>query len=114
MPYFHTRPRNFAYKDPTKAAIFSAVIPGSGKIYAGRSIDGVFSFILIAGTTYLAYNGFQNDRNVKAWLFTGITGIFYIGNIYGSYINARLYNSQKFAEIRAGVNFEIDKLFILH
>ena len=104
--------RNFAYKYPTKAAIFSAVIPGSGKIYAGRSIDGLFSFILIGGTSYLAYDGFQNDRNVKAWLFTGITSIFYIGNIYGSFINARLYNSQRFAEIRAGVNFEIDKLFI--
>ena len=62
----------------------------------------------------MAYDGFKNDRQGKAWAFTGLTGIFYIGNIYGSHINAQIYNAQQFSKIKAGVNFEIDNLFLGH
>jgi len=101
-------------KSPTKAAFFSAIIPGSGKIYAGRAIDGIFAFLLISGTSYMAYDGFRSDRPVKAGVFTGLTGIFYIGNIYGSHINAHIYNTANFSKIEAGVNLEIDNLFLDH
>ena len=34
------------YKNPAKAAIMSAFVPGSGKVYAKRWSDGLVSFLL--------------------------------------------------------------------
>ncbi len=86
--------KNSKDKSPLVAAGLSALIPGSGKIYGGQTIDGLFSFVSIALTGWQAYEGFSKDgsSSVKGWLVGSLAATFYIGNIYGSAVNIQLQN----------------------
>lgn len=81
-------------KSQLKAALLSTLLPGAGKVYAGRSLEGLYSFILIATSVWQAYNGFRGDgfKSFKGWVFSGLALFFYAGNIYGSASAARIYN----------------------
>ena len=83
-------------KSPILAGTLSFLIPGLGKVYCNQYGDGIFSFMLINATGFLAYDAFRenNIRSIKGWFFAGISAIFYAGNIYGSYISAKIYNNQ--------------------
>jgi tetratricopeptide (TPR) repeat protein len=81
-------------KSAFKAGFMSAAIPGSGKIYARRLTDGVFSFLVIGLTTWQAYDGFSDDgtNSAKGWIYGTLSGILYTGNIYGSVVAVKLHN----------------------
>ncbi len=81
-------------KSITTAAIFSAIIPGAGKIYTGEIGDGITTFISTALSAYLAYTNFNADHQFRGWLFTGLTAFFYGGSIYGSAASAQIYNAR--------------------
>lgn len=88
-------------KNPIFAGILSSIIPGLGKVYCNQYGDGIFSFMLATITGALAYDAFRenNFRSIKGWLFTVMSAIFYAGNIYGSYVSAKIYNNQVEMEI---------------
>jgi putative component of membrane protein insertase Oxa1/YidC/SpoIIIJ protein YidD len=85
---------NLAPKSPTTAALMSAVIPGSGKVWLGRTWDGLFSCLSVALTAWVAVEGFQDGggNSVQGWVFGFLTAGFYAGNIYGSAVTARNIN----------------------
>lgn len=94
-------------KNPFLGGALSAIIPGAGKLYAGRTSDGLLSFLTIAVTGWQAYEGFHQDgsRSVKGWIYGSLSAFFYLGNIYGSVAAVRIFNEQsenKFLE-RVGV-----------
>ena len=91
---FYYMKKNPKHKNPLTAAIFSAIIPGSGKIYTGEIGDGITAFIATALSAYLAYSNFKADHNFRGWLFTGLTAFFYAGNVYGSAASAQIYNAR--------------------
>lgn len=90
---FYERKQNPRYKSPILAAVFSAVIPGSGKIYADKFGDGIFAFLTTGVFTFLAYDNFKADHKFRGWLFSGLAGFFYAGNIYGSAAAAQIFNA---------------------
>lgn len=94
IAHFYYQKKNPKHKNPLTAAIFSAIIPGSGKIYTGEIGDGITAFITTALSAYLAYSNFQADHNFRGWLFTGLTAFFYAGNVYGSAASAQIYNAR--------------------
>ena len=80
------------YKSPVLAGTMSAIIPGSGQLYAGRYGDAFTSLLLnglfIAGTVVAV----QNENYAVAGV-TGLIGLpFYIGNIYGGTNAATKWN----------------------
>jgi len=78
-------------KLPVLAASLSAVIPGVGRMYAGRWFDGLMGlsqFLLYAAITNYAY---QNDWDAVTAISGGITFIVYGGEIYGAYRTAKYY-----------------------
>lgn len=94
------------YKSPIKAALFSAVIPGSGKVYTEEIGDGIYAFLLSGLFAFLAYDNFRAQHDFRAWLFAGLSAGFYAGNVYGSYASAQIYN----ARIKYEFNFNLDSL----
>ncbi len=86
-------------KKPGIAAIMSAIIPGTGKMYAGKIYEGVASFgitAVMAGATLDQYlKGGVN--NTQFYIFGSIFSVFYIGNIYGSYFSVKIVK-QEFEE----------------
>jgi len=78
-------------KSPLLAASFSALIPGSGRIYAGRWFDGlmgVSQFLLYSAITNYAY---QKNWKPLAILAGSVSFVIYGGEIYGAYRTAKYY-----------------------
>ncbi len=100
---------NIPKKSPTLAGILSAIIPGSGKIYADRTIDGLYSLLLVGGTSWLSYEGFRDhgSGSAKGWIFGGLSTFLYIGNIYGSALAVKLYNNNLEEKLSDEVQFQI-------
>ena len=80
-------------KSPLMAATLSALIPGLGKIYTGAYGEAISSFLLWGCSTALAIdNGLKNGAgDWRTIIFSSISSLLYLGNIYGSYISVGLY-----------------------
>lgn len=97
---FYQRKIEPEYRSPALAGLMSALIPGSGKIYTGNYGDGLMAFLSTGVLSYLAYTNFRAKHITRAWIFTGLAGLFYAGNIYGSIASAQIFN--------AGVKFNFE------
>jgi hypothetical protein len=84
-------------KSPLTAGFLSTLLPGSGKLYARRGWDGLYSLLIVGSLVWQSYEGYRKDGpfSVRCLLFGGLGGVFYTGNIYGSIIAARNYNESK-------------------
>ena len=79
-------------KSPTLAGTMSAILPGSGSMYAGRYKDGLMSLLVnglfIAGTVAAV-----DDENYAVAAIVGGVGLpFYLGNIYAAANAANKWN----------------------
>lgn len=74
------------HRSPAMAAIFSTLLPGSGKYYAGKKRTAVSS--LIVCSLYAAQWAESNARlgynHPLSWVNAGFFSVFYLTNIYAS------------------------------
>src|SRR5690606_34174570 len=75
------------YKSTLTAGILSALIPGTGKIYTGQISEGLTAFVITSLFTFISYNNFKHDHDIRGWIFAGTGALFYAGNIYGSAVS---------------------------
>jgi TM2 domain-containing membrane protein YozV len=97
------------YKSSALAGILSAVIPGSGKMYAGEWGDGITGFLVTGLFAFLAYDNFRADHTTRAWIFTGLGAFFYAGNIYGSIAATQIFNARIDFEFSNGLNLFLEQ-----
>jgi tetratricopeptide (TPR) repeat protein len=104
-----TRGIRLPHKSKIVAAGLSAIVPGSGKLYAGRFSDGIYSFVLIGLSGWQAYEGFHKDKanSTRGWIYGTLGTIFYAGNIYGSAAAVKVYNNKVENDFLAGIDFDI-------
>ncbi len=71
------------YKKPWLAGGMSAVIPGLGKVYAGKWKDGLFSAIMVGALGWRTYRFFDKKgiNSYAGWIFGSVTAGFYLGNV---------------------------------
>ena len=86
-----TNTKNKTNKSPLFAASLSTILPGSGRMYAGRFLDGFMGMWMIAISGTAAFSSFQENKIIKGNFFSIITLIFYVGEIYGAYRTAKYY-----------------------
>jgi tetratricopeptide (TPR) repeat protein len=110
---FVEKGQNLPRKNRFVSGMFSAVIPGSGKYYCDRPMDGLHSFVTTGITTWQAYEGFKADgiHSVKGWIFGVLGGLFYLGNIYGSVVAADIYNEEQEIMFKLSVKKYLDETF---
>ena len=91
---------NARWKSPLLAGVLSAIIPGSGKMYAGYPKDGLVSLMTVLLTGGLALYGYQKYglNSTLFWISGGFCASFYLADIYGSVKAALLYNKHKYLE----------------
>ncbi len=97
-------------RSPAVAGLLSAAVPGLGKIYAGKTAEGIAGFLYV-GAMALASWDFYRKLGSSNGLFivsASITGVFYLGNIWGSAVAVR--------RLRNEFNHEMDQriLFDMH
>lgn len=99
------------------AGALSAVIPGLGKVYTGKPGQGLAAFLRtvpLAAITIENYrvNGFNNPQ---LYIFGSLFALFYIGNIWGSTLSAKIVYQEKIDEIHhnivVGLRIPVDKVF---
>lgn len=85
-------------RNPWLAVGLSALVPGSGQLYAGQAQDGLFTFLLNLACIGGAVLAAVFDEPVTAGVlgFTGL--VFYSGNLYGAVRAADLFNRQQQVE----------------
>ena len=101
---FFSEKKNPPYKSSLLSGLFSAIIPGSGKIYLGEIGDGITAFIATSLFAFLSYDNFRANHDFRGWLFSGIGFFFYAGNIYGSVAAAQIYNAKVDYEYKEKLN----------
>lgn len=79
------------------AALLSGIVPGAGKVYAGRTGEGVASFLTVGSLAAITAENW-NKHGLKDWrtiVAGGLCATFYLGNIYGSYISVSIEKDER-------------------
>jgi len=90
------------YQPSNKSPIIAAglsIIPGLGRIYAGRQYDGLFSFITLSLSGNAAYTAIDQKRPYAGPFFTAVFFIAYLGEIYGGWRSAKYYQTTLSSEL---------------
>ncbi len=96
-------------KSPFLGGVLSTAIPGLGRVYAGKSAEGIISFLYVTAlgfTTYDFYRG-GGSSNPLFILSASVTGIFYLGNIVGSVTAVRRANNEFRYEMDQRILFDM-------
>ena len=94
-------------RSPTVAGVLSALIPGSGQVYSGRTMNGLYAFVSVAvlGSASFYY---INEERYEVAIPVGVLGLFLYGNsIYQSVQTARAFNIQQEQYFRNQIQQEI-------
>jgi hypothetical protein len=87
-------PPELPHRSPTIARILSTVLPGSGQIYTGDTLNGLIGLglhgAMIAGTTGAALAGLEGATGLGAFFTWG----FYRTQMSNAANNARNFNTQ--------------------
>jgi hypothetical protein len=83
---------NFKAKSPFLAGLFSTVIPGTGKMYAGKLGQGIGNLLVTGLFALETLESYRKDGpgSARFIIFGSICSIFYIGNIYGSVYSIKI------------------------
>ena len=83
-------------KSPLLAGVMSGIIPGSGKIYAGKTGEGIAAMIASAGFGLITWENYRKlgMNHVKTIFFGSIFVANYVSNIYGSVISVRIIENE--------------------
>lgn len=86
---------NLPRRSTTIAAALSVFIPGSGQVYTGRTVDGLYAFVSV--TVLGSASFYYADRGrYEVAIPIGILGAFFYGNsIYQGIQAARTFNLQQ-------------------
>ena len=100
---FDTLPR----RSPAVAGMLSAVIPGSGQIYSGRTTEGLYAFVTV--TLLSSASIYYADRGrYEVAVPVGLLGLFFYGNsIYRGIRAAEAFSAQHEARFRTRIQQQI-------
>ncbi len=104
-------------KSPFIAGTLSAIVPGLGKVYTGNNGQALASFLTcgligaVAAENYVKM-GIKHPQTI---FFTGLFGLFYVGNIWGSAVSVQLVKIEKQLEnkhnILVSIKIPVSKFF---
>lgn len=104
-------------KSALLAGTLSAIVPGLGKVYVGNNGQALASFLTcglmgaVAAENYVHF-GIKHPQTI---FFTGIFGLFYIGNIWGSAVSVQVVKTEKQLEnkhnILVGLKLPVSRFF---
>ncbi len=108
---------NMKRKSPVVAGTLSAIVPGSGKFYAGNRAQGLAALIRVAALGGIVYENWRNHglTHPQTLIFGGLFSVFYVGNIWGSVLSVQTVWNEKQLEqkhnITVGLRVPVDAFF---
>lgn len=88
-------------RSPVLAGVFSAVLPGSGKLYAGYKGQAIATLMPCVVFGAVAVENYIKDgpKDAKFIAAASVFSIFYVGNIWGSVMSVKTIRTQRNNEI---------------
>ncbi len=96
-------------KSPFTGGVLSALIPGAGKVYAGRKANGIYTFLItsiMAAQTVEAYRK-DGPRSARFIIYGSLLSSFYIGNIWGSALAVKVVRNERRDAIKNQILFDM-------
>ena len=96
-------------KSPALAAGLSAVVPGLGKVYAGRPRHGLAAFLPCAVLGFEAAEAYKNGgwKDPRFLICSSLFSVFYIGNIYGSALTVKAVRNETINDARYRIQADL-------
>ena len=96
-------------KSPFVAGMLSGIIPGLGKVYAGKPRHGLSSFLVTTTFGIQAYEFYKKEgiKSTGFYVFGTLFTAFYIGNIWGSAISVKVIQEEYAHEINNKILLDI-------
>ena len=96
-------------KSPFLAGTMSAIIPGSGKWYAGYRGKAIASFLQVSLLGVVAAENYVKAGPVSPQfiIFAGFFSIFYIGNIWGSVLSVQIKRNELFRKVDHNIMLDL-------
>jgi len=66
-------------------ALLLSVVPGLGRAYTGRYVDGLYSFSTIVLFSQLSYNQLHRENHFVSAIFGSLAITFWFGDFYGAW-----------------------------
>jgi len=109
MQLYYDRLSGFRRRSPVLAGIYSAVVPGLGKFYAGKKKQGIAAFLPVVSLAALTYEAYRKDGAGSARFigFGALFSIFYIGNIWGSTLSVKIRRNEFYKEYDNKILFDM-------
>lgn len=91
------------------AGVLSAAVPGLGKIYAGKTAEGIASFLYVGAMGLTTYDFYDRlgPKNGFFILSAAVTGVFYAGNIWGSALAVKRQHNEFKNEMDQRILFDM-------
>ena len=85
-------PAEYKKRSPYVAAALSALVPGAGKMYAGDIHSGAATLLTVGALAGIFAESFVKfgARDWKTISLGSVLGLFYLGNIYGSFLSVSI------------------------
>jgi hypothetical protein len=105
----HTELSGFKPKSKVIAGVMSAIIPGSGKMYAGKVGEGVSALFANAILASFVLENYRKagPTKFKTIFFGSLFTIFYAGNVYGSIVSVQVSTHEFYSLYDKQVLFHI-------
>jgi TolA-binding protein len=103
--------RNLPGKSEILAGVMSAIVPGSGYVYAEHYGDGITAFLINALAVVGTVTAVGNENYAVAAIVGGIGMPFYFGNIYGSANAVKKWNMAVRRELRNRISVTLNHDF---
>lgn len=96
-------------KSPWVGGVLSAIVPGAGKIYAGRKGNGIYTFLISGLMAAQSIEAYRKDgpRSARFIIYSSLFTSFYIGNIWGSALAVKVVKTEKSDAIRQQILFDM-------
>ena len=101
---YESQPR----KSPALAGTMSAVIPGSGQMYAEHYKDGLMAFVVNGLFVAATVTALDDDNYALAAIVGGVGLPFYVGNIYGAANASRKWNLSLARKLRDDLSLSLN------
>lgn len=91
------------------AGSLSALVPGVGKIYAGRKGNGLYTFLITSLLGAQAYEAYRKDgvKSARFIIYGSLFTSFYIGNIWGSALAVKVVKNERKDAIQSQILFDM-------
>jgi hypothetical protein len=83
-------------KSPFLAGLYSAILPGAGKFYAGKKGQGIYSFVISSLLALQAIESYQKAglKSARFIIYGGLFSLFHVGNVWSSALAVKKYNDE--------------------